>query len=326
MQELTFGNSKPFAECVERADRYSSHAWPLLILGETGVGKELIARRVHERSPRASHLFLPVNCAAIPGALFESELFGYEKGAFSGATQSTRGIFRQAHLGTLFLDEVGELDLSLQGKLLRLLDSGEVRSVGATRVESMDVRILAATNIDLPHAVSKGKFRQDLLERLSVLSLTLPPLRERREDIVPIAQSLLKRLNARAEEGALMPLLEYEWPGNIRQLRNLLIRTTVMGDSIVSRPLILSVLAEERARRAGVAKRDNEVLQGSLAEIEKQVIVEKLKQCHGNRKQTAEELGIAKSTLHEKMRKWKEEGTQFVQPLNRFCPMASLGG
>jgi len=319
MQELVIGRSNRFKEIIEVADRYAPHPWAVLILGETGVGKELLARRLHLRSPRSRCPFVPVNCAALPAGLFESELFGFEKGAFSGAVQASRGLVRQANTGSLFLDEIGELDLCLQGKLLRLLDSGELRPVGSSRTESVDVRILAATNVDLHLAVTRGRFRRDLLERLSVLTLRLPPLRERPEDILPLCESWLPELGATFDEQALVPLLDFEWPGNVRQLRNLLIRAVVLGSGHLTRPSVARLLAEERASYAGTEMEMGDLLQGSLAEIEKQVIVEKLKQCHGNRKQTATELGIAKSTLHEKLRKWKLEGTPFVPPLSHYA-------
>lgn len=317
MHDLVLGNSRKFTETIQTADRYATSPWPVLLFGETGVGKELVARRIHHRSARAQCPFFPINCAALPPGIFESELFGAEKGAFTGAAQSSRGFFRGANTGTVFLDEIGELDLRLQSKLLRFLDSGEVRPVGATRIESVDVRIVAATNRDLTKAVAEGNFRRDLLERLSVLPLTIPSLRERPEDILPIATRWLAELGARYEERALAPLPAFTWPGNVRQLRNVLIRASVLGGGHLSEMLVTRLIDEERT--AGDAHRNP--LEGSLAEIEKQVIVAKLKQCRGNRKLTAAELGIAKSTLHEKLRKWKEAGATPVEP-----PYAYLHG
>jgi transcriptional regulator with PAS, ATPase and Fis domain len=320
-QEVIFGQSRRFRQVMEMVDAYAVSPWPVLILGETGVGKELIAQRIHNRSPRRGYAFVPINCGAMPAALFESELFGHERGAFSGAAQANRGLLRAAHGGTLFLDEIGDLDAVLQVKLLRFLDSGEIRPVGATRVEYGDVRILAATNKDLYASVRRGTFRQDLLERLSVLTIALPPLRERPEDISGLATHCLQAIACRFELSDIELLAQYEWPGNVRQLRNLLIRASVRGGGRLTRGLIESVLAEERGRTrvlGGPGEWEN-LTAGSLADIEKQVILDRLQRCHGNRKRTAEELGIAKSTLHEKLRRWKDE----VPPC--FEPDAPLG-
>lgn len=322
--ELVFGVAKNFRKAVALTDAYAASEWPLLILGETGVGKELIARRAHEKSHRSRATFLPVNCAAIPSGLFESELFGFEKGAFSGALQSSRGILRQANGGTVFLDEIGELDISLQVKLLRLLDSGEVRAVGSTRVESVNVRVVAATNVDLYRAVADGRFRRDLLERLSVLTVQVPSLRSRPEDISLIAAHWLQKLGARYETGALKALEGYEWPGNIRQLRNVLVRASVSGGKAITEALLNELVTDEQARGA-TSGSPLDSMEGSLAEIEKQVIVQKLRQCRGNRKRTAEELGIAKSTLHEKIRRWRQSpGDDGSWPLSRYAPGPTL--
>ena len=192
---FAYGANRAFKRLIQTAEQFAHSHWPVLILGETGVGKELVARFVHDRSSRARGPFVPINCAAIPPGLFESELFGFERGAFSGATVASRGLLRTANHGTLFLDEIGDLDLPLQVKLLRLMDQGEVRSLGGTRVDKIDVRIVAATNVNLYAAVSAQRFRQDLLERLAVLTLDVPPLRERPEDIPIIASSLLAQMN-----------------------------------------------------------------------------------------------------------------------------------
>lgn len=302
-QQIIFGYSPAFKRVLEIATKYAASDWPVLIQGETGVGKELVAQRIHRESSRARGPFLAVNCGAIPAGLFESELFGHERGAFSGALQSSRGLFRQANGGTLFLDEIGELELSLQVKLLRLIETGEVRAVGSTKTESASVRILAATNVDLDGAVAEGTFRQDLLERISVLSLKVPALRERAEDIPAIARHWMGQLGVGAEAAVLERLSAFAWPGNVRQLRNVLIRASLLSRQEIEEGLIIRLLKEEGLRTAAVTSRD--LLQGSLAEIEKQVIVGKLRQCGGNRKRTAKELGIAKSTLHDKLRKWK---------------------
>lgn len=324
--QLVYGSSKKYREIIHRSDRFAKTEWPILLLGETGVGKEVLARYLHDQSTRARNPFIPVNCAAMPHGLFESELFGYERGAFSGALVSTKGLVKSADGGTLFLDEIGDLDLSLQVKLLRLLDSGEVRAVGSQRVERVNVRILAATNVNLYAAVAQGKFRLDLLERLSVLVLNIPALRDRQEDIPLLAQVILDQLHATLEPEAMQLLKEFAWPGNIRQMRNVLVRAAVMGNGVITAVALQRFLAEEAEN--AVSLRASETVFGeddlTLADIEKRVIVERLKRYHGNRKRTAEELGIAKSTLHEKLKKWKESGeTQF--PLDRYALAHNMG-
>ncbi|NBY21262.1 sigma-54-dependent Fis family transcriptional regulator [bacterium] len=309
MNELIFGNSESFQKVMAKVELYAPHAWPALILGETGVGKELIARKLHDLSQRKAMPFIPVNCSAIPAGLFESELFGYERGAFSGAMNPSKGLAKMAHGGTLFLDELGELDINLQAKLLRLIDSGEVRSVGSQKVEHVNVRVIAATNVDLSAAVAAGLFRQDLLERLSVLRIHVPPLRDRKEDILLIATEILERLGSRFSVEDLKLLTLFDWPGNVRQLRNLLIRASVLGKMKVGEPLLKQLLKEEaRESTVGAAPKEREaLLQGPLEAIERDVIIDRLKKFHGNRKEAAKDLGIAKSTLHEKLRRWKED-------------------
>lgn len=317
-QELVVGSSPLFRARMKLVESYAGAEWPVLLLGETGVGKEVIARRIHELSPRRAGLFLPVNCAAMPAGLFESELFGHERGAFSGAQQASRGLLRQASGGTVFLDEIGDLPLDLQVKLLRFLDSGEVRAVGSARVERAESRIVAATNVCLAEAVRHGRFRRDLFERLSVLRLEIPPLRHRKEDIVPLAVHFLDALGARYQADELAPLVEYEWPGNVRQLRNFLIRATIIGRSALEGRLIDKLLLEEKAQAGGPVGTPQALWNGSLAEIEKEVIVARLRRLNGNRKRTAKELGIAKSTLQEKLRRWREEpaaGGEFSAPV-----------
>ncbi len=305
--ELIIGKSGVFQKIISNLDQYALSHWPVLVLGETGVGKELIARRLHLKSKRAKGPFVPVNCGALPGGLFESELFGFERGAFSGAVQNSKGLVRAANGGTLFLDEIGELDLNLQVKLLRLLETGEVRSLGGVRYDLVDVRIVAATNVDLYQAVGQGKFRHDLLERLSVLTSEVPPLRERKEDIVILAKEILDRMGTQYDPSTVERLSEYPWPGNVRQLRNILIRATVLSGNKLSKDSLDSVLKQDFVLNQKMnAERDGlNLSNGTLEEIEKQIIENRLRQFNGNRKRTAQDLGIAKSTLHEKLRKWK---------------------
>ena len=304
MDKLIYGASRSFRDTVDLAKRYGKSPWPVLITGETGVGKEGVAQLVHESSDRRKERFTAVNCGALPLGLVESELFGYERGAFSGAAQSSRGLVRQARGGTLFLDEVGDLDFPSQVKLLRLLDSGEVRSLGGEQSEKVDIRIIAATNVDLVTAVREKRFRHDLLERLSVLPLQLPPLRNRREDIFPLAQHFAAIAGTSMREDTETVLLQYEWPGNIRQLRNTIIRASFETNTTIGPNLLRRCLEREKGR--GLKSGNQSPYTGTLEEIEKRAIVDRLRLCQGNRKQTAKELGIAKSTLHEKLRKWNE--------------------
>lgn len=324
-QEIVYGASKVFTNTIQEIDKYSKSHWPILITGETGVGKELLARRVHCQSVRNKGPFVPVNCGALPPGLFESELFGFERGAFSGAVQSHRGLIRQAQGGSLFLDEIGELDLSLQVKLLRLLELNEIRSVGSTRVEYVDVRIIAATNRSLEERVREGLFRHDLLERLSVLAIEVPPLRERKEDIPLLAQSILERLGVPIQVEDFSCLVSYDWPGNARQLKNLLVRATVLGEKGVSLELLEKLVNREKTKLLSSELADASLEGVTLADLEKQVVIERLRKWHGNRKKAAKDLGIAKSTLHEKLKKWKMEEASESWPLYREPQLPSLG-
>lgn len=312
--ETIVGNSPALRKLLEIADDYATTDWPILILGETGVGKELLARRIHQRSKSHKGIFAGVNCGAIPATLFESELFGYERGAFTGALQSQRGLIRSAHDGSLFLDEIGEMDAAAQVKLLRWLDTGEVRPLGSARYEKASPRLIAATHVDLARAVAAGSFRLDLLERLSVLTLRVPSLRERRSDIRAIAISLLEKFSARYTHEALAPLDDYPWPGNVRQLRNVVVRAVARGKGLVTREMILSLMQDEESLAEALSQ-GCDISESPLADIEKRVIIDRIRRCHGNKKRAAKELGIAKSTLHEKIRRWKLDEAPVVSRL-----------
>lgn len=271
------------------------------------MGKEVVARYLHARSPRAKSAFVPLNCGALPPGLFESELFGHERGSFSGATQSSRGIARAAHRGTLFLDEIGDLEMTLQVKLLRLLDSGEVRSVGGSRPDRVDLRIIAATNVPLHLAVGNTRFRLDLLERLSVLTLWIPPLRERFSELPSLMRTFLSECNARAEGEWLSLLKEHTWPGNVRELKNFCLRAAALSDGRITRSTVERLMREKREMMQLTEAAGNTTFsEGSLADIERRVILERLLRCKGNRRNAARELGIAKSTLQEKIRSMRE--------------------
>jgi formate hydrogenlyase transcriptional activator len=230
-------------ELLRRAMLVAPTQSSVLLLGETGTGKERLARLIHEQSPRKARPFVPVNCAALPAGLLESELFGHVKGAFTGAARSRAGLFRAAHGGTLFLDEIGELPLELQAKLLRALQQGEVQALGSDQITKVDVRVIAATNVSIEDAVKKGRFREDLFYRLSVYPLQLIPLRERRDDLPALCEVLLDELKPRIgkralrlSRGASEALSRYHFPGNIRELSNLLERAAILSDGIIEAP------------------------------------------------------------------------------------------
>ncbi|MDP6931984.1 MAG: sigma 54-interacting transcriptional regulator [Myxococcota bacterium] len=277
--------------------RVAAHDTPLLILGESGTGKELAARGVHQHGSRAARPFIPVNCGAITEGLYESELFGHEKGAFTGATNRTDGAFHRAHGGTLFLDEVGELPESAQVKLLRTLEDGGVRRVGGARIEYPDVRIIAATNRDLQHEVREGHFRADLFFRLAVLVVHLPPLKARPEDLPILCRELIRRHNIQAtlSQAAVDKLAAHDWPGNIRELRNVLHRAHVLGGRVIETDALSFHDLGPSAATPGAT--------GSLEQAEREHIARTLQTHGGNRSAAARTLGIARSSLHYKMKR-----------------------
>ncbi len=279
----------------------------VVLEGETGTGKELLARAIHARSSRAKAPFVVFDCSSVAANLVESELFGHEKGAFTGAMYSRQGVFEMAQEGTLFLDEIGELGLDLQPKLLRVLEAREVKRVGGSQTRRINFRLIAATHRDLAKESKEGRFREDLFYRLSVLMLRIPPLRERKEDIPLVSRRLLKNLSveyniAPVPELALETLdilNSYDWPGNVRELRNVLSRALAMGGRTVVQPkdLLLSPDSESDAQTMDA------LIGRSLEEVERAAIKQTLKAHHGNKTQTARALGIAYSTLYEKIKK-----------------------
>jgi len=303
--EIIYG-SKPMEELLEKASLFAKTEAPVLILGESGVGKELIAKFIHRESGRKGK-FVSVNCAAIPSELFESELFGYEKGAFTGALRSKPGLFEEADGGTIFLDEVGELPLNLQAKLLRVLQENEVRRVGGTQTKKVDVKVIAATNRDLEELVKKGDFREDLYYRLNVLTLRIPPLRERPEDILELTGFFLrkfsKKYNKKVEitPEALQTLLSYSFPGNVRELENLIHRLVITSmDKIRPEDLIDLKGKENHPGEIDFSK----PLPEKLAEFEKKMIEEALKRCNYVQVKAAKLLGIDEKSLRYKRKKY----------------------
>lgn len=304
MPSLTYQQSGRFSQILDCAREYAKSDFPILITGESGVGKELIAAQIHRWSYRNQAPYVAVNCGAIPASLFESEIFGHEKGAFTGAMQSYKGLARSADGGTLFLDEVGELDLALQAKLLRFMETREVRSVGSLRTEIVDTRIIAATNVCLLEEVKSKRFRYDLLQRLNVLSLPIPPLRERPEDIIPIAKGLLDDLGCFYSPLIFEEVLTYTWPGNIRELKNVLTRASVLSSKFLRSSILRRVL-KEHVLESLVPPMGSNFSLDTLDMIEMRNILERVRYFGGNRKRTAESLGIAKSTLQEKLRRYQ---------------------
>lgn len=289
-------------------DRVAGHTETVLVTGETGTGKELIARTVHESSQRRGRPWVDINCAALPENLVESELFGYEKGAFSGADSSKPGLFELADKGTLFLDEIGELQLQTQVKLLRVLDGQAFYRLGGHRKIKVDVRIVAATNQNLEAAVKDGRFRQDLFHRLGQFQLRVPPLRERPEDIVALAEHFL-RLKAPSKNfsnQAISALLSHGWPGNIRELRNLVAKVAMEsnGTEIDFSKLSAALTGEPAAFRQTAS-----MPVGNLDSMEEQMIIKALERTGGQRTMAAEQLGISRRTLSRKL---KEYGINFA--------------
>lgn len=288
--------------------RVAQHNAAVLIVGETGVGKELVAQAIHYHSRRRGRAFIDVNCAALPEHLVESELFGYEKGAFSGAEKTKPGLFELADGGTLFLDEVGDLDPKMQVKLLRVLDGVPYYRLGGNSKISVDVRILAATNQDMEAAARSGKFRRDLFYRLSQFQLTVPPLRERPEDIVGIAEYVLNQHhpNSHFTDDALRALREYPWPGNVRELKNVVFKAVMHTETAASELRACDLPFESTS---AAAKPGTTTLSGStgLGSVEKQVILDTLARAGGHRGRAAEQLGISRRTLSRKLKEYREE-------------------
>src|SRR5580692_9967382 len=288
---------------MRMADRVAGHTETVLITGETGTGKELIARTIHQSSHRRGRSWVDINCAALPENLVESELFGYEKGAFTGADVSKPGLFELADRGTLFLDEIGELQLHTQVKLLRVLDGYPFYRLGGHRKTTVDVRIVAATNQDLDAAVTAGRFREDLFHRLGQFQLRVPPLRERPEDIVALAEHFLslKKPGSCFSPDAVSALLSHSWPGNVRELRNLIARVAVESRS----PEIHKSQITDAMSGNPVAQRQAASMPvGNLESMEEQMIIRALERSGGHRAQAADQLGISRRTLSRKLKEY----------------------
>ncbi len=301
------GSSPLMLEVYKLVARVSSGKSTVLVEGESGTGKELIALAIHANSPRRERSFVPVNCAALPDALLESELFGHEKGAFTGAISAKKGLFEAAHEGTIFLDEIGDVGVALQVKLLRVIQEQELRRVGGTASTKVDVRIIAASNRNLSQLVKEGKFREDLFYRLNVVRILMPPLRERREDIPMLAHHFLQKVsseNSPVIRGfvteAMAVFQRYHWPGNVRELENVIERAV----SLTHGPLILPEDLPDPVRQAPASSLEPAALPGhdgelvTLDELEKRYLVRVLKESGHNKVRAAKILGIDRRTLY----------------------------
>jgi DNA-binding NtrC family response regulator len=306
------GRSKPMQALLRLVGLVAGSDATVLLQGESGTGKELIARAIHEHSPRRERPLVVLDCGTVPESLLESELFGYMKGAFTGAVTNKKGLFEEAHGGTLFLDEIGDITPLFQGKLLRVLQTGEIRPVGSTRRIEVDVRVIAATNRDLKQMVGEHSFRDDLYYRLAVVPLRLPPLRERREDLPLLVEHFLARScqrNGRAAKtmspAALRLLLDASWPGNVRELEHTIERAVVLTTSAEIPPNSIILESPESATSALPSPQAVSQAHAILNSVEREKLRIALMQTHGNRSHAAKVLGISRSTLYEKLKHYQ---------------------
>jgi two-component system, NtrC family, response regulator AtoC len=314
------GSSRPMRVLFDRITQIARADGPVLVSGESGTGKDLVARAIHAESPRAEKPFLAVNCAGVPAELLESEFFGHAEGAFSGAERERAGLFREADGGTLFLDEIGEMPAPLQAKLLRALQDGRIRPVGADREHRVDVRLVAATNINLTEKVSAGEFREDLFYRLEAFQLEVPPLRERREDLDLLSMSFLARFAAarkrparRLSEKAQAAMHTYPWPGNVRELKNAMERAVTFCESeVIGSEHLPERIRKSRTVEGNSAVESNvpaELLEGdmlpSLDELKRRYVHYVLERVSGNKRRAAALLGVGRRTLY----RWLEEAS-----------------
>jgi DNA-binding NtrC family response regulator len=305
--EEILGDSPPMREVFDLIRKVAPTRSAVLVTGETGTGKELVARAIHRLSPRREQLFVPLNCAAIPSELLESELFGHVKGAFSGAQSDREGKFGAADGGTLFLDEIGDMQATLQAKLLRALQEGVIEPVGSNRRVRVDVRIVSSTHRDLEAAIREGRFREDLFYRLDVLRIELPPLRARAEDVPALAAAFLRDFGRELGKGALAldprataVLKGYAWPGNVRELRNLMERAAVLaGDGEVGEELVRTLLPAAAAE----ARSEGFELESAVADAERRAILRALAAAGDRKPEAAALLGIGERTLWSKLKK-----------------------
>ena len=299
------GESAEWREVLHKATQVAATDTTVLITGESGTGKEVVARFIHAASTRKSGPFVALNCAALPEQLLESELFGYERGAFTGAQQSKPGQVELASGGVLFLDEVTEMSLSAQAKFLRVLQEREFQRLGGTRLVKANIRVIAATNRDLRKAVERGDFREDLFYRLGVFDIQIPPLRDRRSDIVPLSETFLQEIGrsfgrppAGLTRDARNALLQYEWPGNVRELRNVLERASILCEDGLIDTDHLTLQSSAKSLRSDTT---------DLSVVERSTIVKVMSDCRGNKTKAARRLGLSRTQLHGRIRKYRLE-------------------
>ena len=305
------GMSVKMERVYKLIEKVSQHEYPVLVLGESGTGKELVARSIHFSGPRKDRPFAPVDCSALVPTLIESELFGYVRGAFTGAVHAKRGLLEAAHGGTLFLDEIGDMPVDLQAKLLRALQEREVKPVGSTERRQIDVRIIAATNRDLETAIRSGAFRQDLYFRLNVVQIKLPSLRDRKGDIPLLVTSFLEKFSRSGpvqtiSDDAMRRLVAYDWPGNVRELENAIERAVALGSgpllSVADLPSNLQYPSGDRAPQK------DELL--PLEELERRAVLRTLRETGGDKLAAARMLGIGKTTLYRKLKQYRVEPSE----------------
>jgi transcriptional regulator with PAS, ATPase and Fis domain len=300
------GESPEWRDVLRKATQVARTDTTVLVTGESGTGKEVVARFIHASSARKNGPFVPLNCAALPEQLLESELFGYERGAFTSAHQAKPGQLELASGGVLFLDEVSEMSLSAQAKFLRVLQEREFQRLGGTRMVKANIRVIAATNRDLRKAVERGDFREDLFYRLSVFDIVIAPLRNRATDIVPLTDTLLQDIGrsfgrppADLTRAARLALLHYDWPGNVRELRNVLERAAILSEGA---PIDTNHLSLVAGRRCADDTTD-------LSVMERTTIEKVLRDCRGNKTKSARRLGLSRTQLHQRIRKYRLEET-----------------
>lgn len=313
--ENIVGKSEPMLRLFETVAQVAPSRSTVLLQGESGTGKELIAKAIHANSPRRNRPFIPVNTGAVPSDLLESTLFGHVRGAFTSAVNSKKGLFEVANGGTLFLDEIGTMGMDMQAKILRVLQDRRFMQLGGTQEIQVDVRIVAATNVNLQHAVREGRFREDLFYRLNVISLELPPLRSRRQDVPLLATHFLKFYSEEngVPERVLAPeslriMVDYEWPGNVRELENAIERGVVLSTTRVISPELLPPQLTGGSFPASILEhRPNTSLFDLMEEIERRILADRLERCHGNQTEAAEYFRIPLSTLNQKIKRLNVE-------------------